>query len=116
MKIKTAKLTDVALDWAVTSVVGKANMDYYFPMRFRGAWLSGEFKYATSDSLSGPLIDENLIATSPYGYSDEAWHAVMSHRTDKHFTAYGDTRLIAAMRCFVMANLGNEVDIPGVLL
>ncbi len=62
----------------------------------------------------GPIIEREKISTEEI---QGAWKAELEILTadDAHYRyglGYGPTPLIAAMRCYVAANLGAEVEIP----
>ena len=102
MKIKTSELEDLALDWAVTKCEG---YDHEVTSSEWGMW-----GWATDWAQGGPLIEREHIsieATRVGGLGDR-WMA-----TDAgHCTEFADTPLIAAMRCYVASQLGDEVEIP----
>jgi hypothetical protein len=59
---------------------------------------------STNWAQGGPIIEEYHILIG-YDYINKKWSA---HTCKAE--AYGDTALIANMRCFVASKLGNEVD------
>lgn len=93
--MKTSKLTDAALDWAVCKCEGEQ------PSRYA--------KYSTDWAAGGPIIEREGIAIYLYGNSE--WNA---HIGGKEY--HGPTPLIAAMRCYVASRLGDEVDASSELL
>ena len=116
MKIKTSELKDTALDWAVSMVVENSRR---FPI-----WLDGKpssyAAYSTDWAQGGPIIEREQIVIGYYAkirgglgvcatrakvFDDKGWCLM-----------YGETPLIAAMRCFVASKLGDEVDVPNELL
>ena len=133
MKIKTSELTGAALDWAVAKAEGK---DFFIegkavlsfcpgadipgvPYFDREYWMP-----SVKWSQGGPILERERIELQ--------WHITPEHRSGEWFavTEYlsaddalyrygadsGPTPLIAAMRCYVASKLGDEVEIPGVLL
>lgn len=111
MKIKTAELTGAALDWAVTVCEGKAQG--HPPLGERRDLAEGitpygvkvAMYYSSAWSQGGPIIErEGLTLT----HQADRWVA----QTDADLFAYGPTPLIAAMRCYVYARLGDEIEIP----
>ncbi|HNM80818.1 MAG TPA: DUF2591 family protein [Rhodocyclaceae bacterium] len=120
MKIKTSELTGAALDWAVakcenwgrisvfhgdiTQVMVSNKKDSCHWFNPSGNWGQG-----------GPIIEREKINLAFGG----RWWASYDHPEHvvwERAAACGDTPLIAAMRCYVAAKLGNEVDIPEELL
>lgn len=129
MKIKTSDLIGAQLDWAVAKIEGyevdlSQNWHEATTCSIKASYAGGtSLRWANGGSYSPhtdpaqtwPIIDLELIALSPYGYTDAAWHATKATPT-KHFTADGPTSLVAAMRCYVASELGDEVEIPNELL
>ena len=112
MKIKTSELTGAALDWAVA----EAHYQESPPLK---SWVlvlhkHGEetHPYSTAWDWGGPLIEREDIAMWPD--QEGGWFA--STDQGKGIDYHGGTALIAAMRCFVASQLGDEVEIPEELL
>ena len=127
MKIKTADLIDLALDWAV------ATCDGYEYDTESGLLYSYEephfFKRYSSDwSQGGPLIERegiNLFKHNKLSESQpDTWcaHKVVPRpNLEGSFNSCalapeGPTALIAGMRCVVASRLGDEVDVPDELV
>jgi hypothetical protein len=89
MKLTTATLAGKALDWAVAHAAEGGT----------------SAPYSREWAFGGPIIEREGIAIKREPEGD--WKAVS--RTD---TSYGWTPLIAAMRCYVVSKLGNEVEVP----
>lgn len=119
MKIKTQTLTGAALDWAVAKCEGIA----LALAPFRGAKnfvilgqnmkpTSSQYLPSSAWAQGGPIIERECIALIPLrsGWSAQAPYDYV--RETERPKIYGPTPLIAAMRCFVASNLGNEVDVP----
>lgn len=100
MNIKTKDLIGPALDWAVAKCVGAA----WALWRFKEAYADGEMHYSTDWSEGGPIIERERI----HVYAGPQWTAGVKPGQ----FVYGPTPLIAAMRCFCCAELGDEIDIP----
>ena len=92
--MKTDELTGAALDWAVAKCEGveiimrQENWDWY-----SSSWEQG-----------GPIIEREKIATAWHITRWVAWRGVIEHP--------GPTPLIAAMRCYVAAKLGDDIELP----
>ena len=107
MQVKTSELIDYALDWAVAKAEGYTGT----ALESRtGEWYSP----STDWSQGGPIIEREGITLDYDAYDqDKLWEA-------RHYASdgtllnneYGDTPLIAAMRCYVASKLGDEVDVP----
>jgi hypothetical protein len=106
MPIKVSELTGPALDWAVWSCIKPD--DEYLQARRKCC------PYSSNWAQGGPIIEQEKInisvsATAP-------WMAWVYDGLEMTWLIDGPTPLIAAMRCFVSANLGDEVEIPRELL
>jgi hypothetical protein len=137
MEKNNVDLTEVALDWAVATCEGRTIQ--YDPMCFndKSYWIweevpSGKGGVILSQSvylkigsgyspstnwLEGGPIFERLIfqgmLIEKAGTEKEQCRATLD-KWESVF--YGDTPLIAAMRCYVANELGEEVKIPSKLL
>ena len=102
--MKTIELSGTALDWSVTQCdyMGTAH-DVWNNFR-------NECHYSTDWAQGGPIIEREKIETF---IRDEKWFSYSSNSTPEDF--YGETPLIAAMRCYVASKLGNDVDISSEL-
>jgi Protein of unknown function (DUF2591) len=118
--MKTSELTGAALDWAVAKCEGLAvyfddgvvclkgqpfddNEHYWLPTQ---NWAQG-----------GPIIEREKIDVFWQSHQ-HAWVGSMSRGTNKigfRHLQYGNSPLIAAMRCYVASKLGDEVEIPNEL-
>ena len=109
MRVKVAELTTDMLDWNVS------NLECGFVVSVEG--LTDDQRYSTEWSQGGPIIDRECICTYASGAcsippkNPDYWVAEILD-TDGMITQYGETPLIAAMRCFVASRLGDEVVIP----
>ena len=96
--MKTAQLTGAALDWAVDKSLN-LNTPY-------NSWgqIGKVPAYSTDWAQGGPIIERERIETCPVG---DEWRGMYAD-----YRLYGPTLLIAAMRCVVTVNLGDEVKLP----
>lgn len=112
--VKAEDLDGIGLNWAVAKCEGKVGNDIDdFCLS-----VPGEFDYSTNWALSGLIIDREKICLYP---NDPVMpKAVLIPKPDDnphyYFRQYGETSLIAAMRCFVACKMGDEVDVPDELL
>ena len=113
MRVKTNELTGAALDWAVAKCEGVTVL----PKMRGGCYVTlnkGEtvlLCYSTDWAQGGPIIEREKIGFKYTGAALDfvAWvNGQLSTKHDK----YGETPLIAAMRCYVASKLGDEVEIP----
>jgi hypothetical protein len=106
MKVKTSELTpSLAFDWAVAECEGK------IPKGDGGLawWLGDPFFPASTDwAFGGPIIEREKINLR-YDDEDGEWVAGWECTVN---SGWGDTPLIAAMRCYVASKLGDEVELP----
>lgn len=119
MKIKTQDLIGAALDWAVAKAFG---LDVYVPAFAKTPWLQIRDNlnkvvmcpsWSTSWEHGGPIIGEMFVQ----GLQLVAiGHQVRASLDSPNGFFYGDTALIAAMRCYVNSKLGKEIEIPDYLL
>lgn len=107
MQVQTSELEGIALDWAVAKCEGVVSDD------IDDFCLStpGEFAYSTSWAQGGPIIERGVAELYEHK-ALECW-AAKSKAGDLR---YGQTPLIAAMRCYVASKLGDTVDVPEELL
>ena len=98
--MKASELTGAALDWAVAKCEGND-----------GKWHVSDkdvidFTPSTDWAQGGAIIERERISIQDGGgdqwVADDAINPLM----------YGETPLIAAMRCYCYAKLGDEIDIP----
>jgi hypothetical protein len=132
MKIQTSELSDAALDWAVAKCQGYFSTagqdpeywasahgaDHFVRMRDADGhgvhWTHG----STDWSEGGPIIEREEIRITPDGRNDWTNRPPISWGAAKYWSDgrsdwwFGPTPLIAAMRCYVAAKLGSEIDIP----
>jgi hypothetical protein len=95
--MKTSELSGVALDWAVARCEVGAE--------FIGEIDDPHF-YSTDWALAGPIIERERIELRDAG--GDGWAA----DDNLHATQYGDTPLIATMRCYVASKLGEDIEVP----
>jgi hypothetical protein len=111
--MKTAELTGAALDWAVAKCEGyKKDIDFDCDSGrlFLYRHAKGLFCYSTNWSQGGPIIERERISLVDVGIVN--WKATTNKADMYVVTQYGDTPLIAAMRCYVASKFGDEVEIP----
>lgn len=102
--MKTSELQGAALDWAVAKCE-RRTLDY-----FRGI-----YKPTTDWAQGGPIIERERVSIR-YAANDArgAWYAVLGPNRflSPDYEGSGPTPLIAAMRCYCCAKLGDEIEIP----
>lgn len=114
MKIKVSKTTKTQLNWLVSkcedfNAEALVQLAKKVPGKDYGCFLT---KYCTDWSQGGPILDKEnigLICQQPESTKRCAYHQTSEGEVFYH---YGDTLLIAAMRCYVVSKLGDEVEVP----
>jgi hypothetical protein len=99
--MKTSELTGAALDWAVAKCEGVL-------MRWERSTHDEaplEYSPSTDWAQGGPIIEREKIELF---MRDEKWFAYSSLSTPEDF--YGETPLIAAMRCYVASRQGEQQE------
>ena len=120
MKIKTAELIGRQLDYAVALSAGGTGFRYDTIASY---WITIDGKhYVLSNGWSedqcytpstnwlrgGPIIERESISICTQ-MTNKDWMAVSFHGD---IDGFGPPPLIAAMRCYCCAKLGDEIDIP----
>ncbi len=115
MKMKTSELIDPALDWAVAEASGT-------PIYRSGRTLTrmdmdgNAYWQPTIDwAQAGPVIEREKISLEHlYGAGDAGEDVWVATRMEgpSFSEEQGPTALVAAMRCYVAACLGDEIEIP----
>ena len=110
MKLKTSELQGVALDWAVAKCevleVWREPDGMYL---CEGGEVGFRYRPSTDWAQGGTIIEREGIDLQYQGGDTDVWAADMFNAESM---IYGDTPLIAAMRCYVASKLGEEVEIP----
>ncbi len=107
MKIKVSEATSTQLDWLYESLTTGESQP--------GAC------YTTDWAQGGPILERECIDMQAYGAASEVpknpdyWEASI-YLHDEIIRGEGPTPLIAAMRCFVVSTMGEEVEVPDELL
>ena len=108
MKLKTSELTGAALDWAVAKAEGHDVDDPTWWPDF-----GDESCYSTDWAQGGPIIEREGIELA---YRVGVHWIATRVESSAVCEAWGPTQLVAAMRCYVMSQLGDEIEIPEELL
>ena len=118
--MKTRELQGAALDWVVGVI---EQMDRFGPFDDAdNVWRDEEdcwYKPSEDWSQAGPIIEREEISISREFCSGKIEWACWTPapcRDDAEAFGYGPTPLIAAMRWYVAAKLGAEVEVPAELL
>lgn len=121
--MKTNELSGTALDWAVAKCNGKT-LHYFVDDWFKkDPWLlaaNGEvdqplhsYTPSTDWGQGGWIIErEEISVLHTTMRPSHAWEASQTLEEDISVCEFGETPLIAAMRCYVASKLGDEVELP----
>lgn len=121
MKMKTSELTGAALDWAVAKCLGHRvaeNYGSYIRIHLPDPKQSGytlAFCPSTDWAQAGLIIEREKISLEHlYGAGDAGEDVWVATRMEgpSFSEEQGPTALVAAMRCYVAACLGDEIEIP----
>ena len=110
---KSSELQGAALDWAVAKCEGyeivrmRGNEITFLDRTDDGALNEKQIGYSTNWAQGGPIIEREGIDLQYQGGDNDKWAADMF---GAECSVYGDTPLIAAMRCYVASKLGDEVE------
>ena len=127
MKIKTSELQGEALDRMVAKCEGRKPSCYTGIVRATAhpdfpdspPIFGPELNYSTDWALAGPIIEREGITICTEG-EGESWSAYFRENLFddeyEHEYQHGPTPLIAAMRCYVASQLGDEVEVPEELM
>jgi hypothetical protein len=123
MKLKTSELTGAALDWAVAKAEGVDG--YIVNESFMTRWTDDEcedgvdYHYSTAWAQGGPIIEREGIALDCLRtcFVIDSWVAASEMVREGDYDSpvikfTGPTPLIAAMRCYVASEMGEEVEVP----
>jgi hypothetical protein len=132
MKVKTSELQGAALDWAVAKVRGFLEPMHdeprprvvvhtdnfgtfvWFNPQDYGRYGPEDFAPSTDWTLGGPIIEREWLDITPWpndSREEMRWHC-QQHDSANDCANYGPTPLVAAMRCYVASQLGDEIEIP----
>jgi hypothetical protein len=115
MQIKVSDMTPIQLGWTAAHAEGRTDVRVDDDGELVGA---DDFDYTTDWSLAGPIIEREKISiawvVSSYTHIKGCWSAHIPQCNSK--ILYGQTPLIAAMRCYVASKLGDTVEVPNELL
>ena len=115
--MKTAELSGAALDWAVTFAEYHDSETVWRNFR-------DDCHYSTDWAQGGKIIEREKLGVwwAHHVVDDEGneygnhWYSETGltdeNADERHVCMTGETPLVAAMRCYVASQLGDEVEIP----
>lgn len=118
--MKTSELSGTALDWAVAKAEGEAESAVIRGYVTGKGKPAGRYTPSIDWSQGGPIIERELISVwlaMDDIFKKDTWAASYSFMDGDRVCEpeqeyWGPTPLIAAMRCYCCAKLGNEIEIP----
>lgn len=117
--MKTSELSGAALDWAVAIAEGwkpervsDARGDYWWLFNEPRGMNPKHYHPSSHWGIGGRIIERERISVAlERGEPWAAWSKAV-FRDDAEAFGYGETPLVAAMRCYVASKLGDEVEVP----
>jgi hypothetical protein len=110
--MKTSELQGAALDWAVAKITNPEWWDDGYmdgdPMAALDMDDGAVYSPSTNWAQGGPIIEREGICLDHYTLPEYGWQASIFTKAQEQ----GPTPLAAAMRCYVVSVLGDEVEIP----
>jgi hypothetical protein len=106
-KIKVSEATERQIDWLTAWCTGVS-----WDVAFKGHYT---YKPSTDWSQGGPIVERERISIDYMaGAGDAGLDVWVATRIEgpAFSEEQGPTPLIAAMRCYVISHLGEEVEIP----
>ena len=112
MKLKTSELTGAELDWAVAKCEGQDLVFEDGELCLPSDYFRDGDPYKPSEDWAqgGPIVERERISVEPC--FDWKWVAIRTESPNSAFEEEGPTPLIAAMRCYVASEMGEEVEVP----
>ena len=112
MKIKVSETTNIQLDWLVAKCEDLQPLHNYSVTVPHPYYEDYDFGFTPSEDWSqgGPIIEREKISIRQWT-NVPIVHAYMPV-DDAEWSSDGESPLIAAMRCFVVSKLGDEVEVP----
>ena len=111
MKIQVNQASDALLDLLVAKCLGYEiiKMHAFDGNKKVMGWIGRSYSPSANWGQGGAIIDQEDINVGSYRIGCRA-ELYLSNRTEPIY-GYGPTRLIAAMRCFVLSKLGEVVEV-----
>ena len=110
MKVQTQYLTGTALDWAAAICVGGDVRTEFGVFLNRGHGFEYFSPSANPEQAERIIKSKRITIKLSDGYGGPAYKWAAS--VESGHMATGPTKSIAALRCLVASQLGDEVDVP----
>ena len=122
MKVKTSEAEGQVLNYLVGRAEGRKPSCYTGIVRATAhpdfpdspPIFGPELNYSADWALAGPIIERDIAKVERF--SEALWEATAYTKDAQDIVQSGPTPLIAAMRCYVASQLGDEVEVPSELL
>jgi hypothetical protein len=114
--MRTENLQGAALDWAVAKCEGKNGVLHddgitrCIVVAAPSGVYKGTYRPSTNWAQGGPIIEREELTLSCHWQRPYAIKVLADEK--RVVQGNGPTPLIAAMRCYVAAHLGDEVEVP----
>jgi len=128
MEVSTSQLSGAALNWAVAEAEGLnirialPNPEPHVIRIIVGDEPNRSFSPSTDWNVAGPLLHDEKFTVKPClaGEVSGKWMASrqlsVTEPSGGQHTYYGDTPLVAILRCYVSKKLGDTVELPDQLV
>lgn len=119
--VKVSELSGKALDYAVAICQNVEIDSNGCPIWFDSGRIDAnrvEYNPSQYWAIAGPIIEREKMEITPYGINGE-WRARDFYEPSPGVPCaeqYGNSSLVAAMRCYVVSKMGESVEIPEELL
>jgi hypothetical protein len=113
MKVKANEAQGLVLDWMVTKTIPGLHEGHLNPVAFRKSHDEHDFNYSTKWSQGGPIIGRKEIMF--HAGEGRTVVAYLRSQGTSGVQGVGNDHLTSAMRCHVVSELGNEVEVPNEL-
>lgn len=100
--MKVSELNTYAIDWAVARCE-----NLYDDHNKQAPQIFFDANYSTDWWVAGEIIEREMITITPADH--EGWNA---YAHPKQEAIWGDTPLVAAMRCYIRSRMGDDIEIP----
>ena len=109
--MKTNELSGAQLDWAVAKCEGHETL--MSRGKLETLFTENGWTPSTDWAQGGPIIERekiNVRFITPNASTSPCWAYISMESDDFNVEGWGNTPLIAAMRCYVASKLGDKVE------
>ena len=122
IRVNVAELSGLALNWAAAiHSAPPGGHESWKQERLDSGWVPAGFDFEDDWRLVGPIIEAHSVYLMPgcgtFGFARIGeWDARIDDPEGEPWTAIGPTPQVAALRCWLMMRVGEEIDVPEQLL